>query len=71
MIDNTYPVTIDQEPVTHVDLHSWLLGAIDITDRLARQNRSRELALVGTKLEEAEMWLLKELANIPDTEVTV
>lgn len=46
-----------------VELHSWIISATDICDVLASSEPSRELSIVKTKLEEAEMWLLKELQN--------
>lgn len=50
--------TPDQE---RVQAHSWLIGAFDAVEALAKNEGSRELSLVLTKLEEAEMWLLRHV----------
>jgi hypothetical protein len=42
-----------------LDLYSWIISALDIAEALSKQEPSRELSIVTTKLEEAEMWLLK------------
>jgi hypothetical protein len=42
-----------------LDLYSWIISALDIAEALSKQEPSRELSIVKTKLEEAEMWLLK------------
>lgn len=39
------------------DLEIWLQGSIDIAAALSALIPSRELALVMTKLDEAQMWL--------------
>lgn len=65
-LDQEGPVDPDS---LQVDLHSWLLGSTDIAEALAKARPSRELALVKTKLEEAEMWLLK-MFQLQQPEVT-
>jgi hypothetical protein len=45
------------EDELRLDLEIWLQGTIDIAAALSTVSPSRALALVGTKLEEAQMWL--------------
>ena len=45
------------------DLHTWIVSSLDLAEGMAKQKPSRELALVLTKLEEAEMWLIKLFPN--------
>ncbi len=41
------------------DLHTWIASSLDLSEAMAKMQPSRELSLVITKLEEAEMWLIK------------
>jgi hypothetical protein len=41
------------------DLEALIIAAHDCAEALAKQERSRSLSLVITKLDEAEMWCLR------------
>lgn len=42
------------------DLIIYLTSCIDIAEKLAQHEPSRELSVAKTKLDEAEMWLTRE-----------
>ena len=41
------------------DVHAWILAALDACEVLCNHSPSREASITMTKLEEAEMWLVK------------
>ena len=59
----------DQEVIPHLspeqlseDLDSFLTAAVDCAEALAKQEGSRDLSCVITKLHEAEMWMQRDRA---------
>lgn len=43
------------------DLHQWIVSSLDLAEAISERDSTREINLAVTKLEEAEMWLLKLL----------
>jgi hypothetical protein len=55
--------TAEDVPELELDLHAYIIACTDVAEVVARFKPGREIALVRTKLEEAEMWLLKALGE--------
>ena len=53
----------DTTPDLLTDLYTWITSTIDICDTIHAATPSRELSLVKTKLDEAEMWLINLLGK--------